>query len=62
MPPMIVTEALIITLLMLTAWKYRKLKHQATWLAVAVNVFNLFYEPIGKSEAVQLFLKALIKG
>lgn len=62
MPPMIVTEALIITLLMLTAWKYGKLKHQATWLAVAVNVFNLFYEPIGKSEAVQLFLKALIKG
>lgn len=62
MPPMIATEAIIITLLMLSAWKYGKLKHAATWLAVAVNVFNLLYEPIGKSETVQVFIKSLIKG
>jgi len=49
-------------MLLLGAWKYGKLKHPATWLAVAVNVFNLFVEPIGRSEAVQSFLKALIKG
>jgi hypothetical protein len=49
-------------MLLFGAWKYGKIKHPATWLAVAVNVFNLFLEPIGRSESVQLFLKALIKG
>lgn len=56
------TTALIITMLLFFAWKYGKLKHPATWLALAVNVFNLFLEPIGRSESVQLFLKAMIKG
>jgi len=49
-------------MLLLGAWKYGKLKHPATWLAVAVNVFNFFLAPIGRSEAVQSFLKALMKG
>lgn len=62
MPPFLFTEGLIIAMLLMVAWKYDKLKHTATWLAVAVNVFNLFFEPIGKSQAVQLLLKALIKG
>jgi hypothetical protein len=56
------TTGIIIAMLLLFARKYNKLKHPATLLAVAVNVFNLFLEPIGRSEAVQLFLKALIKG
>jgi hypothetical protein len=56
------SEGLIMAMLLLGAWKYGKLKHPATWLAVAVNVFNLFLEPIGRSETVQSFLKALIKG
>jgi len=56
------SEGLIIAMLLLGAWKYGKLKHPATMLAVAVNVVNLFLEPIGRSEAVQSFLKALIKG
>lgn len=56
------TEGLIVAMLLLGAWKYGKLKHPATWLGVAVNVFNLFLEPIGRSGAVQSFLKALIKG
>jgi len=62
MPSLYFTEGLIIAMLLFGAWKYGKLKHPATWLAVAVNVFNLFLEPIGRSEAVQSFLKALIKG
>src|SRR6187399_3339076 len=62
MPSLYFTEGLIIAMLLFGAWKYGKLKHPATWLAVAVNVFNLFLEPIGRSESVQLFLKALIKG
>lgn len=62
MPSLYFTEGLIIAMLFLFAWKYGKLKHAATWLAVAVNVFNLFLEPVGRSEAVQSFLKAIIKG
>jgi len=62
MSPLYIAEGMILTMLLFGAWKYDKLKHPATWLAVAVNVFNLFLEPIGRSESVQLFLKALIKG
>jgi len=62
MSPLYYSEGLIMAMLLFGAWKYGKLKHPATWLAVAVNVFNLFLEPIGRSESVQLFLKALIKG
>jgi hypothetical protein len=49
-------------MLFLFAWKYGKLKHPATLLALAVNVFNLFLESIGRSESIQQFLKAMIKG
>ena len=62
MPSLYFTEGLIIAMLLFGAWKYGKLKHPATWLAVAVNLFNLLLEPIGRSESVQWFLKALIKG
>lgn len=62
MSPLYIAEGMILAMLLFGAWKYDKLKHPATWLAVAVNVFNLFLEPIGRSESVQLFLKALIKG
>jgi hypothetical protein len=62
MLPIYITEVLILTLLLLGAWKYGKLKHPATWLAVGVNLFIFFTEPIGRSESVQTFLKAVIKG
>lgn len=62
MASLYITEGIILVMLLFGAWKYGKLKHPATWLAVAVNVFNLFLEPIGRSEAVKSFLKALIKG
>jgi len=62
MPPLYIAEGLILAMLLLGAWKYGKLKHPATWLAILVNVFNFFLEPIGRSEEVQLFLKAIIKG
>ena len=62
MPSLYIAEGLILAMLFLGAWKYGKLKHPATWLAVGVNVFNFFLEPLGRSESVQLFLKALIKG
>lgn len=62
MSSLYLTEAIIIAMLVLGAWKYEKLKHPATWIALAVNIFNLFLEPIGRSEGVQSFLKGLIKG
>jgi hypothetical protein len=60
--PLYYTQALIIGLLLFGAWKYQKLKHPATYLALAVNLFILLLEPIGKSESIQLFLKAIVKG
>ena len=59
---MYVTQVLIIAMLLLGAWKYGKLKHPATYLAVGVNLFIFLLEPIGRSEYVQQFLKAVIKG
>lgn len=56
------TEFLIIAMIIIWAWKYEKLKHPATYLAILVNVLNVFVEPIGKSESIQVFLKTLIKG
>jgi hypothetical protein len=60
--PLYITQAVIITLLLLGAWKYNKLKHPATILALAVNLFILLLEPLGRNVAVQEFLKSLIKG
>lgn len=60
--PLYYTQLLIIGMLLLGAWKYGKLKHPATYLALGVNIFIFLLEPIGKSESIQLFLKALIKG
>jgi hypothetical protein len=62
MSSLYLSMGMIIVMLLFFAWKYEKLKHPATWLAVAVNVFNLFLEPLGRSEVVQSFLKAMIKG
>jgi hypothetical protein len=60
--PLYYTQALILGMLLLGAWKYGKLRHPATWLAVGINLFILLLEPIGRSETVQLFLRALLKG
>ncbi len=57
-----IAEGIIILLLLLGALKYKKLRHPATWLALGVNLVNFLLEPIGRSEAVQDLLKALIKG
>lgn len=62
MIPAYICQATIIGLLVLFAWKFKVLKHPATYLALAVNAFVLLLEPIGRSENVQMFLKAVIKG
>ncbi len=53
-------QFIIIALLLLTAYKFKKLKHPATYLAVAVNVFVLFKKPMGESEILQTIIDALI--
>jgi hypothetical protein len=62
MMPIYYAQILILGMLLIGAWKYGKLKHPATYLAVGINLFIFLLEPIGKSESVQLFLKAIIKG
>ena len=56
------SQAIIISMVLLGAWKYQKLKHPATWVAVGINLFILLTEPLGRSAAVQEFLTKMIKG
>lgn len=56
------TQFIIIAMLLGGAWKYRQLRHPATWLALGVNLITLVLEPIGRSVAVQQFLQTMIKG
>ncbi|MBC7947542.1 MAG: hypothetical protein H7Y42_06660 [Chitinophagaceae bacterium] len=60
--PIYLTQVLIICMILLGAWKYRKLKHPATYLAIGVNLFIFLLEPLGRSEQVQRFLKQIITG
>jgi len=62
MIPIYFTQLLIIGMLLFAAWKYGKIKHHATYLALVVNLSIFLLEPIGKSEAVQSFLEMIIKG
>jgi hypothetical protein len=47
---------------LLAAWRYHKLRHPATWLAIGVNAFIFLLEPLGRSEGIQGILRAIIKG
>jgi RsiW-degrading membrane proteinase PrsW (M82 family) len=62
MLPIYLTQLIIIAMLFLGAWKYGKLKHPATLVALGVNLFIFLLEPIGKSETIQILLKTIIKG
>jgi len=56
------TTAIIIGLTLWAARRFGRINHPATWLAVGVNLFNLLFEPIGRSPAIQALLRAAIKG
>ena len=62
MSPVYLSQLLIIVMIVAAAWKLGTLKHQATYLAVGVNLFVLMLEPLGRSASVEAFLKAVIKG
>jgi hypothetical protein len=62
MAPIHLTQVIIISAILLGAWKYRKLRHEATYLAIGINLFIFLMEPLGRSAGVQSFLKWLLKG
>lgn len=62
MTPLIYTQLLILSMLLIAAWKYGKLKHPATFLAAGVNLFIFLLEPLGRSETIQSFLETVVKG
>lgn len=61
MTPLYAGQVIILGMIFFAAWKFGTLHHPATYLAVAVNVFTLFLEPIGRSRSVEAFIRALIK-
>jgi hypothetical protein len=60
--PIYITQAIIIGMLGLGAWKFQTLRHPATYLALGVNLFIFLLEPLGRSEMVQSVLRAAVKG
>ncbi|MBK6749414.1 MAG: hypothetical protein IPG67_05245 [Acidobacteria bacterium] len=60
--PGYVTQALIIGMVVVAAWKFGTLRHPATYLAIGVNLVVLLSGPLGRSATVEAFLKAVIKG
>jgi hypothetical protein len=60
--PLYIAQVVILGLVLAAAWRFGTLRHPATYLAMAVNIFVLFLEPIGRSANVQAFLRVLIKG
>jgi hypothetical protein len=62
MLPLYAGQVIILGMLLFAAWKYSKLRHPATYLAITVNVFIFLLEPIGRSQTAQDFLDTFIKG
>ena len=58
--PIVISQAIIVALTLGAAWMYGKLKHPATWWAVAINLYVLFVFELGKIEGIQRLLTALI--
>ena len=61
LPSMYLTIIIIVTLTLLAAYKFKKLKHPATYLAVLINLYVLLLEPLGKSQTIQNLFNTLIK-
>jgi hypothetical protein len=61
MTPLVISQALIITLTLAAARKYGQLKHPATWWAVLVNANVLLAFELGKMPSAQQILDAVIR-
>lgn len=60
--PLFLTQVIIISLTLAAAAYLGKLRHPATFITVLANLVPFFMGPIGKSEAVEAFLRAVFKG
>lgn len=60
--PIYITQVIVILLILLAARKYKALKHPATYLALSINIYTCFIEPLGRSESIQTFIKTVIQG
>jgi hypothetical protein len=60
--PIYIEQSIVIGMLLFAAWKFQTLRHPATYLALAVNGFIFLLEPLGRSIAVQTFLRSVLKG
>lgn len=58
--PIWLTQAIIIAMALGFAWRFGKLKHPATFVAVAANIGVLAVAPLAQSPAVQAFWRWLI--
>ncbi len=61
MLPIYFSQMLTLGILLLGAWKYHKIQHPGTYLAIGVNLFIFLIEPLGRSETLQLFLQSVIR-
>lgn len=62
MTPIYGAAIFLIGLTILAAWKFGKVRHPATYLAVGINALLFFMEPIGRCEGFQWLMNTLIKG
>ena len=60
--PIVVSQISIVALTLAAAWMYGKLKHPATWWAVAINLHALLVFELGATPWIQNLLSTLIKG
>lgn len=61
MPPIYLSQALIIAMTFGAAAWFGQLRHPATWLAIGVNAVGFFMEPLGRSEGLQNLLSTIVK-
>ena len=58
--PIWLTQAIIIAMTLGFAWRFGKLRHPATWVAVVANAAVLAVAPLAQSPAVQDFWRGVI--
>ncbi len=61
MPPIYVAQTFIIALTLFVAWRFRALRHPATWTAIGANAFMFLLEPLGRMPAAQATLAAVFQ-
>lgn len=61
MTPIFLSQAIIIAMVLAAALSLKMLRHPATYLTVGANIVVFFMEPLGRSNALQDALRAIIK-